>query len=391
MKILQLCNKSPWPAKEGGSMAMTAIRKGLACLGHEVHSLVVSTPKMTVNSDEIPESYLKDGPVESVFIDTRPKALPAFRDLVRNVSYQISRFHHPDYEARLKELLQGKQWDAIILESVYMMPYFDLIRAHFNGPVILRAHNVEHVIWKRILENSRNPLKKRYLAILKNQLRKYELDAVSRVSFTACISDVDAKYFLNEVPDARLITVPFAVENDKPDIKRHEYVYKFGHIGSMDWAPNLEGLRNFVKEIWPKVIKEIPNAQLHLAGRHFPENFPKSSGVIIHGEVEDAGEFLQSLDALIVPLLSGSGVRIKIVEAMQHGVPVISTPVGAEGLDLVHREHAYICETSRQYIKAMKQLKESRVQISENALLRIEKRHSLEYATGLLINEIEKQ
>lgn len=369
---------------------MTAIRKGLAAAGHEVHSLVVSTPKMPLNENEIDKEYLKDGLVESVFIDTRPKALPALRALARNVSYQISRFYHPDFEKKLKSLLHNAEWDAIILETVYMMPYFRLIREHFSGTVIMRAHNVEHIIWKRILENSRNPIKKRYLAILQNQLRKYEFEAVAAVSATACISDVDTKYFKKHVPDAEIFTLPFALPYKKVEKKRREFSYRFGHIGSMNWAPNLEGLRYFVKAIWPEVIKNIPTAQLHLAGRHFPSNFPKSSGIFIHGEVEDAVEFMQSLDAMIVPLLSGSGVRVKIVEAMQNGVPVISTPVGAEGLDLVHGEHIYICETPSQYIKAMHQLKEHGDRISQNARERVKSRHSLKYATDILLNMINK-
>lgn len=390
MKILQLCNKSPWPPKEGGSIAMTSVRKGLAEVGYTVHSLVVSTPKMPLNSDDVSKEYLQAGPVESIFIDTRPKALPAFRDLVKNTSYQISRFHNPRFEIRLKELLKKEKWDAIILESVYMMPYFDLIRSMFDGPVVLRAHNVEHIIWKRVLKNAKNPVKKRYLAALQRQLKAYELGAVKRVSAVACISDVDTKYLREKSPDANVFTLPFALEEKKIEFKEKEFDFHFGHIGSMDWLPNLVGLRFFVKEIWPKILKNIPLAQLHLAGRHFPRNFPKYSGVIVHGEVEDAIAFMQSLDALIVPLLSGSGVRVKIVEAMQNGVPVISTPVGAEGLDLVNGKHAYICETATQYIEAMNLLKENTETICRNALERVQTQHSLKYATEILISQLEK-
>jgi len=368
---------------------MTSVRKGLARAGHQVYSLVVSTPKMPLAVKDVPAEYLLDGQIESVFIDTRPKVIPAFRDLLKNVSYQISRFYHPAFKEKLRALLDKECWDAIILESVYMMPYFELIRSSFSGPVILRAHNVEHIIWKRILENTRNPLKKRYFTVLQHQLKKYEKEAVSRVSLTACISEVDADYFSKMVPEARIITLPFALEDKDPPEPNSAFLYRLGHIGSMDWMPNLEGLRHFVNEIWPEVIKAIPTAQLHLAGRHFPENFPKNSGVFVHGEVENASEFMQTLDALIVPLFSGSGVRIKIVEAMQNGIPVISSPVGAEGLDLINGEHAYICETSSQYIKAINKLKENNGVIRRNALERVKNRHSLEYATDILLTEIE--
>ncbi|MBN2730693.1 MAG: glycosyltransferase [Bacteroidales bacterium] len=390
MKILQLCNKSPWPPKEGGSIAMTSVRQGLALQGHYVHSLVVNTPKMPLNTADISKDYLVDGPVESVFIDTRPKALPAFKDLMKKTSYQISRFYHPAFEAKLRELLKKEKWDLVILESVYMMPYFEIIRSTFSKPIVLRAHNVEHIVWKRILKNTRNPLKKRYLAVLQSQLKKYELDAIKKVSAVACISDIDTEYFQKTSPDANVFTFPFALDEKELEPKEKEFDFHFGHIGSMDWAPNLEGLRHFVLKMWPVILKAIPFAEFHLAGRHFPQNFPKYSGVIIHGEVEDATEFMQSLDAMIVPLLSGSGVRIKIVEAMQNGVPVISTPVGAEGLDLVNGEHAYICETAAEYIKAMNLLKENSERIRRNALERVKTRHSLKYATEILLSQLEK-
>ncbi len=106
------------------------------------------------------------------------------------------------------------------------------------------------------------------------------------------------------------------------------------HIGAMDWLPNLEGVENFLNNIFPIIIQKYPSIHLHLAGKSMPRDFTKykSDHVTIHGQVEDAVEFISQYDVLIVPILSGSGIRIKILEAMAEGKPVISTSAGIEGI-----------------------------------------------------------
>lgn len=392
MQILQLCNKSPWPPSEGGAIAMTAVRQGLFLAGCQVYTLAVSTPKSPMNIESIPDEYLKAGLVESVFIDTVPRILPALKALLTNTSYQISRFYSLIFSKKLENILKKNSFDAVILESVFMMPYFEEIKKIFKGPIILRAHNVEHVIWKRVISNTSNPLKRLYLSILQKQLRKYELKSVENIDALACISDIDNKYFIKHTKQKQIFTLAFGVEEKNFPLKEINYSARFGHIGSMNWQPNIEGVNWFLHSVWPKIKEKIPQAQLHLAGRHFPDNFYSSEGVVIHGEVENAVAFMQSLDALVVPLLSGSGVRIKIIEALQLGVPLISTPLGVEGIDLKHDKHAYICRDTDDFIIAFENIKDiNRSKImSQNARNMILENHSLEKVTKVLLEMIEK-
>ena len=119
----------------------------------------------------------------------------------------------------------------------------------------------------------------------------------------------------------------------------------------MDWLPNLESIRWFLDEVWPVVHREVPRAKLYLAGRKMPERWMKThiDGVSVVGEVPDAMYFIGSKKINVVPLLSGSGIRVKIIEAMSIGKTVITTTVGAQGIDYVDGENILIADTPEQF------------------------------------------
>jgi len=348
MRILQVCHKSPFPPAEGGPMAMKAIRDGLQNAGHQVHTFTLSTPKFTV-SDAF-AAQIHD--FSCFHIDTSVYIWPAFRDLCLNRSHHITRFYKQNIAEQLLQLLSKSAFDAVLIESIFMMPYFEIIRKHFSGPVILRAHNVEHLIWERIAANENHFLKKKYLNILAKQLKRFEMNCFMQADAIAAISNVDADSIRKMVAGADIETIPFAIEIKNIQPRKKVFEARFGHIGSMDWAPNTEGIEWFLSQVWPAVVQQCPTAEFHLAGRNMPARFVgnRSINLFVDGEVDSAENFMLSLDALIVPLFSGSGVRIKIAEALSLGVPVITTPVGSEGLLVKNGKDIIICNDAQQMI-----------------------------------------
>ena len=123
------------------------------------------------------------------------------------------------------------------------------------------------------------------------------------------------------------------------------------HIGAMDWLPNLESIRWLLDDIWPVVHSRVPQAKLYLAGRKMPEQLMKAriEGVSVIGEVPDAMYFIGSKKINIVPLLSGSGIRVKIIEAMSVGKVVVTTTVGAQGIDYTDGENILIANTPDEF------------------------------------------
>jgi glycosyltransferase involved in cell wall biosynthesis len=392
MRILQICHKSPFPPAEGGPMAMKAIRDGLSEAGHCVHTFALSTPKFKIDKEFA--SGVND--FSFSFVDTTVKFLPALFNLCLNKSYHISRFYKRRIFQEISNILKESAYDAILVESIFMMPYFKQIKKIFNGPVVLRGHNIEHIIWERIAGNEKNFLKKIYLKILAKQLKHYEVKCFSVVDAIASISDVDTEIIKNICPGSKVQTIPFAIKSRSDVIIKNIFSARFGHIGSMDWIPNLEGINWFMEQVWPEIIKENPDAEFYLAGRNMPIDLVSNSdlNLFVEGEVESAEDFMKQLDALVVPLLSGSGVRIKIAEALSLGVPVITTPVGCEGLKVTNEKDIIVCKDAKDMVEKIRKViqePETLYNIAREAVKTISQHHEPQKITKLLVDLLENK
>ena len=361
MKILLLCNKPPYPASEGGPMAMNSIITGLLDAGHHVKILAVNSEKFNVKESDIPEDYKKKTGIELIDVDLSVKPMNAFLNLFTKKSYHVERFISDDFKARLIEVLDKEQFDIVQLEMLYMVPYVDVIRAHSKAMIVLRAHNVEHKIWERIAKETQSPLKRWYINHLAKTLKEYELNALETVDGIAAITRKDAAFF-RKYSSKPVIDIPFGVYPEEFTPKYEiEGKPKFYHIGSMNWMPNEEGIRWFINEVLPKTVEKVYDFVYHLAGRNMPEwlTTMKDPHIDVVGEVPDAKAFVSNNDVAIVPLLSGSGIRIKIIESMAMGKTVITTRVGAEGILYDEDVNIIIAENKAKMVEAIRSINEN--------------------------------
>ena len=354
MNILQICNKSPFPPKEGGSIAMYNLTEGLIDAGHSVEVIAISTKKYFIEIEKIPIDYLKKTSFSSVYIDTSFRLKDMIINLFSTKSYNVQRFDSIQMHTRLKEILQDKKFDIIQLETLYVGPYIATIRKYSNARIVLRAHNIEHLIWKRYADNIINPIKKLYLLYLTAKLKNFENYIFKLVDGIVCISDVDTGFVKKSEISTPIVTISFGMKNP---VKCMENKFignlTFFHLGSMDWKPNQEGVKWFLDFCMPLISKLIPNNKILLAGRNMPRwvyNYHYSNLEVI-GEVDKADEFISKNDIMFVPLFSGSGVRIKIVEGLSKGKVIISTTLGAEGIDCIDGENILIADTKEQFIE----------------------------------------
>ncbi|MBQ4398027.1 MAG: glycosyltransferase [Bacteroidales bacterium] len=361
MKILLLCNKPPYPASEGGPMAMNSIITGLLDAGHHVKILAVNSEKFNVKESDIPEDYKKKTGIELIDVDLSVKPMNAFLNLFTKKSYHVERFISDNFKARLIEVLDKEQFDIVQLEMLYMAPYVDVIRAHSKAMIVLRAHNVEHKIWERIAKETQSPLKRWYINHLAKTLKEYELNALETVDGIAAITRKDAAFF-RKYSSKPVIDIPFGVYPEEFTPKYEiEGKPKFYHIGSMNWMPNEEGIRWFINEVLPKTVEKVYDFVYHLAGRNMPEwlTTMKDPHIDVVGEVPDAKAFVSNNDVAIVPLLSGSGIRIKIIESMAMGKTVITTRVGAEGILYDEDVNIIIAENKAKMVEAIRSINEN--------------------------------
>jgi polysaccharide biosynthesis protein PslH len=235
--------------------------------------------------------------------------------------------------------------------------YVPAIRKVSTGKIVLRSHNIEYKLWKRNAEVASNPLKKVYFSFLAERLKKYEEESLHSYDAVAAITKEDAQWFIDNKFGKPLKVIPFGIDFNKVVTEKKVDTEKYSvfHIGAMDWQPNLDGLNWFLNDIWNKVSKAYPDIKLYLAGRKMPEEIIKMSkaNIIVIGEVEDAHEFMMSKGLMIVPLLSGGGMRVKIIEGMALGKVIITTTLGAEGINYKNGENILIADTPEEFVNCV--------------------------------------
>jgi len=334
VRVLQLCHKPPFPSVDGGTKAMHGITMGLLNTGHSVKVLTICTPKHPLDTAAIPKDYREATGIEGIFTDTSINIVDAFTDLVTADNYNISRFFSPDMDIRLIRLLSEETFDVVLLESLFTTPYLPTIRRYSKARIVLRSHNLEHVIQERLANNERNPLKKPYRRFLARQLKEYETAVLDRVDGVAAITPADAEHFSSHGARTPIVVIPFGVDPNEYPVTDPAGAPVFFHLGSMDWLPNVEGVRWLLDNVWPRVLKAHPKAKLHLAGNKMPKDLLERDmpGLHVNGRVPDANTYMGKRHVMVVPLFSGGGMRVKIIEGMAMGKCVISTAIGAEGI-----------------------------------------------------------
>lgn len=364
VNILQITKKFPYPVKDGEIIGIFNLTQGFAEQGHRVTVLSLNTKKHYSDPALLPDNIKNTARFVAVDIDTSLNPVAAFLNLFSSKSYNIERFYSPEFENKLAELLRSEKFDLILLEGIYLMRYIDVIRKNSTTKVLLRPQNVEFIIWERLQQTEANLLKKMYLSLLAKRMKNFELENVSRADILIPVSATDLEIFQQHGCNVPATAIPTGfVYQTLPEIGEEENAAAF--IGSLDWQPNREGVEWFIEKVWPLVIKQLPDAKFYLAGRNFPEEIKtrKAKGLVVVGEVENAPEFVFSKAISIVPLFAGSGMRVKIVEAMAMGRAVISTTVGAESLAYTQETNILIADEQDTFAEAV-------VRVLKNATLR---------------------
>ena len=332
---------------------MYNITKGLKEEGHEVVVLAFNTPKHFQESnvlDHIAKS-------KAVFVNTEVSLWKGFVNFFfKNTPYNIERFISADFEKSLSGILQKEKFDIIHFEGTYVAWYVDLVRKHSTAPVVLRTHNSEYLIWKRLAANEGNFFKKIYLKNLSARLKKFENHYYKKFDGIAVISDEDKKFVVESSGKAKIKTVPIGIETGNiPTTNNSPEPLTILYIGALEWQPNMEGLKWFLDKVWPEVAYKYPKMRFHIAGKRTPEEILnlKLPNVEVHGFVEDADSFMKKYDLMIVPLLSGSGMRVKILDGMKSGKCILSSSIGAEGIEYENGKNILIADTPEEWAKAI--------------------------------------
>ena len=382
-KILQVSNRVPFPLNEGGTIGIYNYTRGFSEAGCEVTLLALDAKKHRTDIDIAKAELGKYALVEIVVIDTDVKPLAAFLNLFSKRSYNVERFRSSVFAGLIEKYLNQTTFDLIQIEGTFPALYSGIIlKYRGNAKVVLRQHNVEYQIWDRLARHSTNPLKKWYFNLLSQRLRRFEQGHLNQYDALIPVTPDDGDLFRQLGCTIPIFPSPAGIDTLLWEPNEHgEDIQSIYHIGSLEWMPNVEGLLWFIDEIWPVILKQSPSVKLFVAGKGMPSFIREKhvQNVTMIGEVDSAPEFIRDKGITIVPLKSGSGIRLKILEAMSAGKVVLCTTIGAQGIDYIDGRHLHIANTAEEFASRINQVlhhPDQTKKLKQEARLLIENQYS---------------
>ena len=352
MNVLVLIGQLPYPLDTGAKIRSYHLLTPLA-RKHAVTLVSFSYGPEDARKAESLKPFFK----EIVTIPHNGSALSsgrvffALRNLLSSLPYSIDKYTSSSLIASIHHLLKEQHCDLIHCDSLQMSSNVTPI----NGiPRILTEHNVESFIWQRAAETERNPLRRSYLALQARRLAHYEAAACRAFDWCIAVSEVDRRLIEDLSGTSQCAVVPNGVDCQffRPQTVRPE-PSRLVFTGSMDWLPNEDAMVYFVEEIMPLIRRVVPQARLSIVGRNPTSRVRQlarqGNGVEVTGRVDDVRPYIAQAAMFVTPLRIGSGTRLKILEAMAMGRPVVSTRVGCEGLAVTPGKDILIADRSQAF------------------------------------------
>jgi len=255
--------------------------------------------------------------------------------LASPLPYAVGRFACKAVQQKLQELFDEHRFDVAICDFLDAAVNFP---SQLSTVSVLFQHNVESEIWRRHAATESNLVKRRMYSMEFKKMARFEGQAVRKFHHVIAVSEHDRSLMEAWVESSRITVVPTGVdlEQYKPDVSKSPASPMVMFVGAMDWEPNIDAMEYFCRQIWPVVLARIPDAKLRIVGRNPGQRVRAltAPSIEITGRVSSVAEHLHDASVVVVPLRIAGGTRLKIYEAMAAGKAVVSTSIGAEGLDV---------------------------------------------------------
>ncbi|MEI8279761.1 MAG: glycosyltransferase family 4 protein [Bacteroidota bacterium] len=396
-KILIVTSRVPYPLKDGGALAMHAMIEGYQKAGWEVFLLAMNTVRHYVEEPFISNLYPKLAGFETVKVDNSIKPMSVLTNfLFSKEPSHTERLKNKDFGLKLEQILISFKPDVIQLESTFLSIYLPIVNKYHSVVKVLRLHNIEYQIWERLATETKSPIKKYYIRNLAERIRNFEQGIWSAFDLLLPITSVDATILNKHGICKPILVAPFGIDTCiVPKKMPDELAWVGYHLAAMDWLPNVDAMNWMVNDIWPVLHKVVPEFQFYFAGRNMPSHFEfeQKDGLKCMGEVADSNAFIADKRILIVPLRSGGGIRIKILEGMAAGKVVISTDIGMQGIDGIDRVHYLAANNPEEYARKVKWVlnnKEEAMKIARNGTELIKKEYDQQAIMLKITNKLDQ-
>ena len=375
MKILFLSPTVPFPLTDGGRIRVFNLLKQIAQKS-DVTLLALETQP----TDAEGVSQLQQLGIQVHLVPNAP-TLPrlSFRTLAnaffKRQPITVARYDLPAYRQKFKELIATDTFDLIHYEMFHTAQF----RTETDLPSVLSQQNVDSAIWRRLCSETINPFYKFAYWTQQLAFQRYERVLSPKFDAVTCTSDIDAAVFQRHCAENVIEIIPNGVDvaHYQPDFSAEAPAHLI-YIGSMDWYPNEDAVAFFADEVLPRIQESVPDVKFSIVGGNPSARVQKlaeKEGIVVTGRVPEIKPYFAEATVFVVPLRIGSGTRLKILEALAMGKAIVSTSVGAEGLDLKDGEEIFIADEPKVFAEAVTRLLKDpslRRRIGESGRARVE-------------------
>jgi glycosyltransferase involved in cell wall biosynthesis len=343
-RLLFITPELPYPTQSGGKVKSLKMLHSLA----ERYEITLACPLKMDDAMYVEEfhgvSPCSEHLHEAVNISRSP------RSLVTSYLCGVPLNVHRTGSARLKRRIAAlaNSYDVIILDHYEVYPY---LPASYQGLAVYHAHNAYFKMWQRYAELPGNPALRLAARIEASRVRAFETQVASATDITFAAPNDVSELMAQGVPADKLHNT-FHLGDDRqldlPELRYEDTQKKLMYVGFLRWEPNAQGLLWFVERVWPLLLKRHPDLRFDIVGKNPDPRLQKAvadfSGIRLRGFVSDLQTIYRDSRVSVAPLLFGSGMKVKVLDAMARGMPTVTTPVGAEGIEIENGKHLLVAE-----------------------------------------------
>ncbi len=393
MKILQITPRIPYPKDDGGKIGIANIYERFV---RKAEVTLFSATREGATKKSLDEAE-KFG--EVIVCDNSIKNNPfrIIRALSRKRSLPTSKFCAPKVFKNLARVIEGRGFDIVHADHTFLAPLAFFVAEKTGAKVGIRLHNIEGMIWKRYADTIAPSPKRMFLRAQANKILREEAEFISKADVNFAITEEEKMTALEMASKANVVVASAGIDPDSwsPDtsIKREPSALILAT--TYNWRPNVDAVVWFAEKVMPEVKRRNPEASLTLLGKNPPDslkNFRKI-GVDPIGYVESIKPYLDRSSIYVAPLFAGAGIRIKILEAMAAELPVVATPISAEGIPARDAEGLFVRRTAEEFVETVSRLIDNpeEARIAGKAARRyVSEFFSWDKNVGIMLGEYEK-
>jgi glycosyltransferase involved in cell wall biosynthesis len=343
-KLLFITPELPYPAHSGGKVKSLKLLHALA----ERYHVTLACPLKLDDASHV-EAFHAISPCRNHLhdaVDIARSAGNLVRSYLRGIPLNVHRTHSRRLQADIASV--AGEFEVVFLDHYEVFPY---LPQTYEGLTVYHAHNAYFKMWQRYSQLPGNPAMRLAAHFEAKRVRSYETSVASFTDLTFAAPNDALELKQLGVEDGKLHHT-FHLGDDQqlelPDLCHADTVKKLMYVGFLGWEPNAQGLLWFIERVWPQLVQRHPDLRFDIVGKNPDQRLQAAAasweGISLKGFVPDLQDIYRDSRVSVAPLLFGSGMKVKVLDAMARGMPIVTTSVGAEGIDMEHGKHSLVVD-----------------------------------------------